>query len=68
MSDERYNGILLKIHDAPVEYPLDTGISFHASLDPVKKLWWDGEVLEVMTVKGEIWRLDFAQQSWVRSR
>jgi len=54
----------LKIHDLPVKYPMHPGISFHATNDAVVRIWWDGEVLEIVTSVGEVWRLDFDECSW----
>lgn len=56
--------MLIKIHDLPVKYPMQ-GISFHVTKDAVDRVWWDGKILELVTVKGEVWHLDFDEHSWV---
>jgi len=58
-----YTGTLLKIHDLPVKYPME-GVSFHVVKDHIDRIWWDGEVLQVITVKGEVWQLDFEEHQW----
>lgn len=58
--------MLIKIHDLPTKYPME-GISFHVKFDKddsVDRLWWDGELLEVVTESGEVWRLDFDNHQW----
>lgn len=55
--------LLIKIHDLPIKHPME-GISFHVVPDPVERLWWDGTHLEVVTSKGEVWELDFAEHRW----
>lgn len=59
-------GVVLKIHDLPIKYPMD-GMSFHASDSPVDRVFWDGEVLEVVTKDGECWVADFDAMSWSRT-
>ena len=55
--------VMLKIHDLPIKNPME-GVSFHATEDLIDRVWWDGEVLEVVTTTGEVWRLDFTEGQW----
>ena len=55
----------IAIHDLPITGdPLHPGVDFHATKDAIDRVWWDGEILEVVTVKGEVWRLDFDEERW----
>lgn len=56
-------GILLKLHDAPIKYPMD-GISFHATSSPVDRVWWDGANLEIVTEDGNVWTMDWPNHRW----
>jgi len=56
--------MLFNIHDLPVKYPMQPGVSFHATDDAVDRIWWDGEVLEIVTVIGEVWRFNFDEHQW----
>lgn len=60
--------MLIKIHDLPTRYPME-GVSFHAIPEArgdswLDRIWWDGEVLEIVTTSGDVWRLDFETHSW----
>jgi len=61
--DEEYLGILLKIHDLPIKHPMG-GASFHVNKDHIDRIWWDGKILQVITVKGEVWQMDFEDDQW----
>ena len=61
--------MLIKIHDLPIKYPME-GVSFHVKFDkddPVDRVWWDGEILDVVTKSGEVWQMDFEKHSWVHT-
>lgn len=57
--------MLIRIHDLPISAPMFPGISFHASEACVDRLWWKDGILEIVTSKGEVWRLDFEDQRWI---
>ncbi len=60
--------LTLHLHDLPGKHEMEP-YSFHASEYPVMKLWWDGEVLEVMDTSGQVWRLtwDEPDGQWVKT-
>jgi len=57
-----------RIHDFPhgehgSHWPMEE-VSFHVNDVPIDRLWWDGDVFEIVLVNGEVWRFDFKGWSW----